>query len=173
VSVAASVPPIPEVLPLGADGLGLVTFGDEPDAAVAALTDVLRPPTEDTGWVEPLSLSACPGTEIRRVSWDALSLFFGDESRVASGSRHLFAYAYGTAEDLEGEPVGLATDQGIGLGTTVEYLEAAYPDVVIEPGEDGVIEPSFFVDETLSGRLTGGADDDLVTVIVGGDPCGV
>jgi hypothetical protein len=120
-----------------------------------------------------LSISACPGTQVRRVSWGALSLFFGDESPIASGPPHLFAYSYGAAGDLEAEPAGLATDDGIGLGSTVAYLEAAYPDVVIEPGEEGVIEPSFFVDDTLSGRLTGGEDDDLVTVIIGGDPCGV
>jgi hypothetical protein len=172
-TVPASVPAIPEVLPLSGDGLGLVVFGADPDGAIAAVTELLGAPTEDTGWADPLTISACPGTQVRRVSWGALSLFFGDESPVVSGTPHLFAYSYGAAGDLEAEPAGLATDDGIGLGSTVAQLEAAYPDVVIEPGEEGVIEPSFFVDDTLSGRLTGGADDDLVTVIIGGDPCGV
>jgi hypothetical protein len=172
-SVPGSVPAIPEVLPLNPDGLGLVTFGDDPDATIAAVTEVLGAPTEDTGWADPLSISACPGTQVRRVSWGALSLFFGDESPIASGTLHLFAYAYGSADVLDAEPAGLATDDGIGLGSTVAYLKAAYPGVVIEPGEEGIIEPSFVVDENLSGRLTGGEDDDLVTVIIGGDPCGV
>ena len=70
-------------------------------------------------------------------------------------------------------PEGLATPEGIGLGTTVEFLRAAYPDVVIEAGEEGLFAPTFFVDDRLSGRLTGADDDDLVTVIIGGDPCGV
>jgi hypothetical protein len=102
-----------------------------------------------------------------------LSLYFSDESGVASGERHLFAYSYGSVEDLETTPEGLATPEGIGLGTTVEFLRAAYPEVVVEAGEEGLIPPNFYVDDQLSGRLTGGADDDLVTVIIGGDPCGV
>jgi hypothetical protein len=168
-----TVPPVAEVLPLNPDGLGLVSFGDEPEAVIEAVTEVLGTPSDDTGWSEPLSISACPGTEVRRVEWSALALFFGDESAVATGTRHLFAYAYGTVEDLEAEPAGLATPEGIGLGSTVAYLRAAYPSVVLEPGETGVIEPSFFVDDNLSGRITGDADDDLVTVVIGGDPCGV
>jgi hypothetical protein len=76
-------------------------------------------------------------------------------------------------DDLEAIPEGLATPEGIGLGTTVAFLRAAYHDVVVEPGEEGLLAPSFYVDEDLSGRLTGTADDDLVTVIIGGDPCGV
>lgn len=158
---------------LNPDGLGLVSFGDEPEATITAVTEVLGPPTDDTGWAEPLSISTCPGSKVRRVSWGALSLLFGDESSVASGTPHLFAYAYGSATDLEAEPPGLATAEGIGLGSPVAYLKAAYPDVMIEPGEEGIIEPNFLVDENLSGRLTGGGDDDLVTVIIGGDPCGV
>ncbi len=172
-AVPGSVPPVAGVLRLNTDGLGIVTFGDDPEGAITAVAAVLGDPSADTGWSDPLSISACPGTQVRRVTWGALSLFFGDESTVASGTPHLFAYSYGSVEDLESEPVGLATPEGIGLGSTVVYLGAAYPDVVIEPGEDDVIEPSFFVDESLSGRLTGGAGDDLVTVIIGGDPCGV
>ena len=53
------------------------------------------------------------------------------------------------------------------------FLRAAYPDVVVEAGEEGLLAPNFYVDDQLSGRLTGAADDDLVTVIIGGDPCGV
>ena len=52
-------------------------------------------------------------------------------------------------------------------------LYAAYRDVVVEAGEEGLFLSNFYVDDNLSGRLTGGADDDLVTVIIGGDPCGV
>jgi len=55
----------------------------------------------------------------------------------------------------------------------VQFLRAAYPEVVVDPGEEGIIEPNFFVNELLSGRLTGGGDDDLVTAIIGGDACGV
>jgi len=165
--------PITDVVLLNQNGLGLVTFGDDPEAAIVAVTAVLGAPTEDTGWSEPLAISACSGTQLRRVSWGSLSLYFGDDSPIEQGTPHLFAYSYGNAEDLEGAPVGLTTPEGIGLGTTVQFLQAAYPDVVIDAGEEGIIEPSFFVNDLLSGRLTGGGDDDLVTAIIGGDACGV
>lgn len=172
-SIAPSTLPIADVVQLGGDGLGIVTFGAEPEAAIAAATAVFGEPTEDTGWSDPLTVSTCAGTQVRRVSWGSLSLYFGDESPVAQGTPHLFAYSYGTADDLEGAPVGLATPEGIGLGSTVEFLRAAYPEVVVEPGEEGIIEPNFFLSDVLSGRLTGGGDADLVTVIIGGDACGV
>ena len=41
------------------------------------------------------------------------------------------------------------------------------------PARRACSRPDFYVDDRLSGRLTGGDDDDLVTVIIGGDPCGV
>jgi hypothetical protein len=162
-----------DFLVLDRDGLGVASFGDPAEEAVAAVTAVLGEPDEDSGWVDPLSIGACAGTEARYVAWGALYLYFSDESAIAAGERHLFSYSYGRESDLEAIPEGLATPQGIGLGTSVEFLRAAYPDVVVEPGEEGVFSPNFYVDDTLSGRLTGGADDDLVTVIIGGDPCGV
>lgn len=172
-SIATGTLPIADVVQLGGDGLGIVTFGAEPEAAIAAVTAVLGEPTEDTGWSDPLTVSTCAGTQVRRVSWGSLSLYFGDESPVTQGTPHLFAYSYGTADDLEGAPVGLSTPEGIGLGSTVEFLRAAYAAVAVEPGEEGIIEPNFFVSDVLSGRLTGGGDADLVTVIIGGDACGV
>jgi hypothetical protein len=176
VTAAGPVPsvstPVPAIV-LGRDGLGLAGFGAPADEAIAAATAVVGPPDTDSGWVDPLSINSCAGTVSRNVSWGDLYLYFSDESGVASDERHFFAYSYGSVADLETTPEGLATAEGIGLGTTVEFLRAAYPDVVVEEGEEGLIPPNFYVDDGLSGRLTGGADDDLVTVIIGGDPCGV
>jgi hypothetical protein len=168
-----SSPAADDAIVLGRDGLGAIRFGAPADEAIAAATAVLGPADTDSGWVDPLSISACAGTVARVVSWGDLQLYLSDESGVASDGRHLFAYSYGSVADLETTPEGLATPEGIGLGTAVEFLKAAYPDVVIEEGEEGLIPPNFYVDDRLSGRLTGGADDDLVTVIIGGDPCGV
>ena len=64
------------------------------------------------------------------------------------------------------------TPEGIGLGASVADLRAAYPGVVINPGEEGLIEPSFFVDDNLRGIVTGDTDTDSVTVIFGGPFCG-
>src|SRR5687767_9474898 len=40
----------PDDIVLRGDGLGVVALGDEPDAAVAAVTAALGDPTADTGW---------------------------------------------------------------------------------------------------------------------------
>jgi hypothetical protein len=141
--VVSSVTPAEEVpgsgvvanpIVLRRDGLGVVDFGQPADESAAAVTAVLGEPDRDTGWVDPLSISSCAGTETRVLNWGDLALYFSDESGVANGQRHLFAYSYGSVEDLETTPEGLATPEGIGLGTTVEFLRAAYPDVVVEEG---------------------------------------
>jgi hypothetical protein len=172
-SVPSSAPAVAPTVVLDRDGLGVAAFGEPADDAIGAVTAVLGEPDEDSGWVEPLSIGACAGTAARFVAWGALYLYFSDESPVAHGARHLFGYSYGNERDLAEAPEGLATPEGIGLGTTVAFLRAAYDGVVVEPGEEGLIAPTFYVDDRLSGRLTGDADDDLVTVIIGGDPCGV
>ena len=165
--------PLAPTIVLGRDGLGIASFGDDADSAVAAVTAVLGEPDTDSGWVEPMTIGACAGAEARFVAWGALYVYFADESAAGAGERHFFGYSYGSVGDLEAIPEGLATPEGIGLGTTVEFLRAAYADVVVEAGEEGLFAPSFYVDDELSGRLTGTAADDLVTVIIGGDPCGV
>lgn len=173
-----------DLLVLQPDGLGLVSFGDDADTVISEVSVLLGDPTDDTGWVDPLSEGTCAGETFRRVTWGALSVYFGDASvdvattspSTSDGDRDgsgLFAYSYGTVSELDAPPQGLSTEESIGLGTTVEFLRAAYPEVDVQPGEDGLFSPTFNVDGGPSGQLTGGDDDDLVTVIVGGDPCGV
>ena len=172
-SVAPSGPVAGPTLVLGREGLGVAAFGAGADDTIAAVTAVLGEPDKDSGWVEPLSIGACAGEQGRFVAWGSLYLYFSDQSGFASGEPHFFGYSYGSESDLEAIPEGLATPEGIGLGTTVAFLRAAYHDVVVEAGEEGLFPSNFYVDANLSGRLTGGDDDDLVTVIIGGDPCGV
>jgi hypothetical protein len=169
---APSTTVAPATLTLARDGLGVVPFGAEAEAAVAALTGALGAPTEDTGWVDPLTISSCAGTELRRVSWGTLTMLLGDPAATGTGLRQFFAYSYGNVADVEAQPAGLVTPEGIGLGAPVADLRAAYPGVVVNPGEEGLIEPSFFVDDHLRGIVTGDADTDSVTVIFGGPFCG-
>jgi hypothetical protein len=165
--------PVAPTIVLADDGLGIAAFGAGADDTIAAITAVLGEPDEDSGWVDPLTIGACAGDEARFLAWGTLYVYFSDRSAFGDGERHFFGYSYGSVRDLDAIPEGLATPQGIGLGTTVAFLRAAYHDVVIEAGEEGLLAPSFYVDDAVSGRLTGTADDDLVTVIIGGDPCGV
>ena len=70
---------------LSGEGIGSAEFGAEPDAVISYITSLLGEPTNDTGWIDPLSVGACPGTEIRFVDWGTLSLVFGDASQVDAG----------------------------------------------------------------------------------------
>ncbi|MDQ3311932.1 MAG: hypothetical protein M3501_09740 [Actinomycetota bacterium] len=158
---------------LAADGVGVASFGDEPDAAIAAVTAILGEPTQDSGWVEPFTISACPGTEYRRVSWGAFSLQFSDQSSKADGRRHLFGYEYGEVGRTDAQPAGLVTAEGIGVGSTVAELKSAYPDVSVVAGEEGLSSSSFEVSENgLAGLLTDATDQGIVLLVVGGDFCG-
>ncbi len=171
-TAAPSTTVAPATAVLARDGLGVVPFGTDADGAVAALTAVLGPPTEDTGWVDPLTISSCAGTELRRVSWGALAILLGDPAATGTGLRQFFASSYGNVAGVEPQPAGLVTPEGIGLGASVADLKAAYPGVVLNPGEEGLIEPSFFVDDSLRGIVTGDTDTDSVTVVFGGPFCG-
>ena len=109
---------------------------------------------------------------MRRVTWGNLALLFGDASTFAQGAPHFLGWSYGSVEGVGGEPVGLVTPEDVGLGDTVADLRAAYPAVTVTPGESGLLEASFYVDEALGGLLTGDTDADTVIVISGGPYCG-
>lgn len=171
-SVAPTSAVVPPSVPLRTDGFSGVAFGTDAETAIAAFTAELGAPSEDTGWVEPLAISTCGGTQARRLSWGALSMVFGDQSPYLQGSPHFHGWSYGTVDGLGAEPVGLVTEQDIGLGDTVADLRAIYPGVTVTPGEEGLIETTFSIDGSLGGLLTGDTDGDTVTVLSAGPYCG-
>jgi hypothetical protein len=81
------------------------------------------------------------------------------------------AYSYGIDGEVGFEPAGLITPEGITIGSSVAALTAAYPDVILIP-EDDFAAPTFLIDDTRYGYLTGLGDDDVVTVLFGGQGCG-
>ncbi|MEO7370259.1 MAG: hypothetical protein ABIZ69_05315 [Ilumatobacteraceae bacterium] len=154
------------------NGLGDAAFGADPDGVIAYVSSIIGQPTVDTGWIDPLSVGACPGTEIRSLSWGDLTLQFGDSSSVTTGRRHFFSYVYGPSF-IEGQlsPAGLKTDAGIGIGATVAELTGTYPSAVISPGDE-LGGPNFFINEGLAGFLTGVTPADTVRSVLGGQGCG-
>jgi hypothetical protein len=165
------VDPAVEALVLSGEGIGSAEFGADPDGVVSYLTSFLGDPTNDSGWIDPFEVGACPGTEIRFVEWGVLTLIFGDVSQVVEGRRHFFSYSYGLGGEVGAFPVGLSTERGVTLGSRVIDVNAAYPGVTLNP-EDEFTDPSFFVNDNLRGSLTGLEDDSIVTVIYGGIGCG-
>lgn len=159
-------------LTLSATGIGDAAFGVDPEPVIEYMTGVLGPPTADSGWIDPFSpFGTCPGTTVRGVSWNELLLLFGDESEESSGGRlHFFAYVYGPPLGATPVPDGLVTAQGIGLGSSVEQLQAAVPGV--ELFADDVFGSGFIIETRLSGNLTNTTPTGVVTAIFGGVGCG-
>lgn len=163
-----TTPPAP--FDLQTDGLGSASFGADPDGVIDFLNSFLGGPASDTGWVDPFEIGPCGGTQLRQVRWGVLTLEFSDVSVVTEGRPHFYAYYYGIDGQPIGEPVGIETPEGITLGSTVAELIAAYPDVTLRSADE-FIAPNFFVNDNLRGLMTGLADDDTVTQIIGGLPC--
>jgi hypothetical protein len=153
------------------NGLGSAAFGADPDGVIAYVSSIIGPLTVDTGWVDPLSVGACPGTEMRQVSWGDLALQFGDVSNVTSGRRHFFSYVYGPSFGANIAPAGLKTDAGIGVGSTVAELTATYPSAVVDDS-DPIGGPHFDLSDGVTGFLTGITPTDTVTSVLGGTGCG-
>lgn len=163
-----------------------VYFGYDDDDAVAAVSDVLGSPSEDSGWLDSLTdgweqFGVCPSPMVRGVSWGengvvAFQLMFtnGDTDFWIGGVEHFYSFHhYDTTE-----PSGLTTPEGIGLGSTLGDLRSVYGSGSI------VIEEDFF-DPSLGywsydphdwtglwGSATGTSDADTITSINGGRGCG-
>lgn len=156
-------------LPLSAKGLGDALFDADADGVIDYVNSILGIPTTDSGWIDPAAAgAACPGTEVRFVDWNDLSLFFTNDG---TGVRHFASFTYGPAFASTIAPYGLATEAGIGVGATVAALRAAYPTVGIYP-EDGFNGPGFEIQPGLYGVLTGVTETDVVMSFVGGFGCG-
>jgi len=167
---ATTTPPAGADFSLQTDGLGAVSFGANPDGVITFVTSFLGDASADTGWVDPFTIGACGGTQLRQVTWDDLQLEFGDVSNIAEGRPHFYAYYYGKEGLSTASPAGLETDAGISVGSSVAQLLQAYPGVQLRSGNE-FVNDSFFINDNLTGRLSGLADPDLVQMVIGGIPC--
>jgi hypothetical protein len=164
-------------LVLEEDGLGVVAFGTEGDAAVQAITVAIGEPDEDSGWIASFSgFGSCPGERVRGLRWGTLwaLLTDGETEWRTDGVPHFFAYLNSVFYD-NSRSLGLLTEQSIGLGDSVEALEDRYGDRV-EIAFDELIATFVFDIEAaepgrLRGALTGDRSDDLITSIDGGRGC--
>ncbi len=160
-STTSTVPTTPEVV-LDPDGLGLVAFGDPAETVVARLSAVLGPPVDDG------PVGSCATGEADRL------VQFGELGVVLAGN--------GTAQRFVAWDVGLGsgampalrTAEGVGVGSTLSDLRAAYSDrLVVVP--DAAFGPRFDVHHpsgTMTGTLTGiGSADTVVTLGAGAASC--
>ena len=153
-----------------------VPFSENDEVAIAAVTAVLGAPTHDSGWVDAFSspYGVCPPPVVRGVHWgDFLMVFTQAETDFwTAGVPHFYAFHYtNTSPEL-------FTPEGIGIGSSLEQLDAAYggPDLVID---EAWFDPSVgFWSYKLAtwtglwGYATGQTFAHTVTSINGGQGCG-
>ncbi len=171
-----TVAPTTTTLPPGAslslanDGIGDARFGAEPGEVIAYISGVVGEQNEDSGWVDAISRT-CAGTAIRFVRWGDLTLLFGDESSVASGPRHFFAWEFGPAAEIEPAPAGLATPEGISIRSSVVDIGRAYPTATLFEGDE-LATASAHIDDNLFAFITDTKDSGVITAMLGGQGCG-
>ena len=184
-TTTTTMPPEPTTIPadlaleLSDEGIQAgeewVYFGFDDDDAVTAVAAVLGAPTHDSGWVDSFSVyGTCLSPVVRGVHWDDFVMLFtqADTDFWTGGVPHFFAYYF------TGARPNLFTTEGIGIGSSVETLEAAYG------GPLYTMEESFFDPEDgfwtydqqawtgLWGYTTGQSPSDAITSINGGQGCG-
>lgn len=92
-------------LVLDGNGIGIARFGDDPETVIAAVSRVLGPPTEDTGFLVDAQVAGgfCGPGRQRAVSWgDFFTVGFVDEEIV--GLVGFISYAMYARMPVDGEP---------------------------------------------------------------------
>lgn len=154
-----------------------VPFSEDDDVAVAAIEAVLGAPTKDTGWIPAWGdYGACPEPMMRAVEWGSLITLYTTAATdfwFPEGVEHFYAFNYYD----NAPPNGLMTPDGIGVGSTLGELKAAYPGEI--EVDEAFFDPSLgFWSYRLAtwtgmwGYATGLADDSTITSINGGQGCG-
>lgn len=149
---------------LGAFGLGVADIGDNGDAAIAAVTEVLGEPDSN----EPGEYDPCVGGTVSFARWGELTLVV-----VVADLPRFVGYGYGTVEQVPAVPGDLATPEGITVGSTEDALRGAYPDVTVA-FDEFIGATTFRVGETddyargLRGELVASGGTDVVAYIAAG-----
>lgn len=173
--------PPPAPLVLQDDGIGGVPFGTDPAATIAYAEAVLGPAGNDTGWIDSFSkYGTCPGDVVRGVEWAVDDAGYGfvllftqvPTDHLPGGGPHLFGYSY------FGDPMGLETEGGITVGSTLGEALAAHPGSTVEehplvPGSGiWTLDVSTGDDALLWGFADGAHPGDELTSLNGGVTCG-
>ncbi|MXV88297.1 MAG: hypothetical protein F4117_12825 [Acidimicrobiales bacterium] len=151
--------PRPEGVVLASDGLGLVPFGTDAQAALDVLTRALGQPVADSGWTDTFSIYGdCPGSRLRAVEWPGLLALFGNAEdgyqHRDAGDEHFMTWRLGA---FGPDPYMLQTAEGIGVGAGRAEVAEAYPTATFHPAT--VNESASVSLVTSGGRLVGVFDE--------------
>ncbi len=150
---------------LRGDGLGLVSFGQAPDASMAMLAPLLGAPEEDSGWQPAIGVyGVCPGAQVRALRWGGLSLLFTEGTTDVGTGQHFFSWRQ------TGSPPPIATSKGLSVGATRTDIDELHPGAIYSEDElvGGPVVEVPVEGGTLIGFLDGGG---MLTNLEGGVPC--
>lgn len=158
----------------------LVEFGTDVDAASAALSAALGPPTTDTGVVRTFSAyTVCPATQ-RALAFGggALVVLFGD---VEPARLTMYSWRLTGRGSAVGLPrASVLRDDGttgeLAVGTTLQALRSGAGPGAVEVSPADESSPASFrllgPSSGLYGTLSGTGPRDTVTLVQAGLPCG-
>lgn len=145
-------------LVLAPDGLGALPFGMQAARAMNGLTQALgRAET-----ITPVPATAnCGATRI--FGWKDFKVLVNEVTSQSGGNPGLAGWSLGATA-----PAALKTDKGIGIGSTLAAVKAAYGPTVT------VAAPTFAIREAnsaISGELEGSGDSAKVKALRAGVSC--
>lgn len=154
-----------EQLVLGPDGLGPVTFGTQAARALNALTQAL-------GRAEAVNHvpagARCDATRI--FSWKDLDVAVNEVGASSGGRPGLAGWLLRAGE---APTLGLTTENGIGLGSTVAAIKAAYgSSVSVAAGGSGPVVTITTPTGVITGELDGPGEEGKVRALRAGEYCG-
>ncbi len=182
--------PAPPVV-LDGNGLGVVALGTPADAAVAALTSALGPPSYVSEEMFPFCEPSGQGRG-RIYEWGNLTVYINDPTATPSypgypgnpagnGQPYFWGglyggFAYDPATDTvfrRPDPWGFTTDRGVGLDATNAEVRAAYPDGTFHTGyPDSYPPPSWDLPGQLSTFMSANHDSGTLQTFLFGGGCG-
>jgi peptidoglycan hydrolase-like protein with peptidoglycan-binding domain len=144
------------------DGLGIAAFGDDEINTVAVIALLLGQPWEDSGWLT--DEEGCTGSN-RHVTWLIQAddppgtdhpAFLVVDFTTTGGAPYFSQYAYRSGDLATLDPIaaGLATEEGISLGSTLAEFADAYTN------------PSFY--DTVRGLARFAGNEMVVGMAISG-----
>ena len=146
-------------LVLTAEGIGPLPFGTQAARAMSGLTQAL-------GRAETVT-SIPPGANCaatRMFRWKDLDVLVNEVSARSGGTPGLAGWSMGTAASS----VGLKTDKGIGIGSTMAAVRAAYGSALTIAGTTFKVRSA---NSVITGELDGGSDAARVKKLSAGAAC--
>jgi hypothetical protein len=166
-ATTTTAPLTKEQIVLAADGVGAVKFGTNAAHTIARFMQALGQPEKNQ---QLAAGTACGAT--RRLVWANFQVLVNEVTSMSGAGKPGFAGWF--LGPLAGAPLDFKTEKGIGVGSTVAALKAAYgPDVSVQGrGEEG---PGFTITQPtgiILGLLNSAADTGKVKEIQAGNYCG-